>query len=102
MKNIAKWLEIIELRTGTSNMENLEKVLQKIAEALKNGSDPRKIKIYRSYSVHGDFSIHLVHKSTEPDKRGSQLGLHLATSLKKFGMLNHQIWHEMKSNQKKS
>ncbi len=101
MKNIPKWLEIIELRTGTNNTENLEKVLQKIVEALKNESDPRKIKIYRSYSVHSDFSIHLAHKLTKPDKRGSQLGLHLAASLKKFGLLNHQIWHEMKSNHKK-
>jgi len=96
MKNITKWLEIIELRTGTKNTEKLERVLQTLVEAVKEGPDRGKIKIYRSYSIHSDYSIHLLHKSTKPDVEGSQLGLHLAASLKEFGLLNHQVWNEMK------
>lgn len=101
MKNTAKWLEIIELRTGTSNTEKLERVLQSLVESFNEGDDKGKIKIYRRYTIHSDYSIHLLHKSNKPDTPGSPLGHHLAASLKQFGLLNHQVWHEMKfhSNQ---
>ncbi len=98
MKNTVKWLEIIELRTGTNNTEKLERALQTLIETFKNGPDQGKIKIYQSYSIHSDYSIHLLHKSVEPDSTGSPLGLHLAASLKEFGLSNHQVWHEMKFN----
>lgn len=96
MKNTLKWLEIIELRTGTNNTERLEGILQSLVEAFREGNDQGKIKIYKSHAIHSDYCIHLIHKSTEPDTNGSPLGLNLVASLKQFGLLNHQIWHEMK------
>ena len=95
MKNNNKWLEIIELRTGSNNMERLEGILQSLVEAFKEGNDQGKIKIYQRHAIHSDYCIHLVHRSTKPNTNGSKLGLHLAASLKQFGLLNHQIWHEM-------
>jgi hypothetical protein len=100
MKNTTKWLEIIEIRTGSNNSEKLERALESLIESFSDGQNQGKIRIYRCYAVHSDFSIHLLHKSKKPDTSGSELGHHLAASLKEFGLLNHQVWHEMKYNLK--
>jgi len=96
MKNTTKWLEIIELRTGNNNTERLESILHTLVKSFDEGKNQGKIKIYRGNAIHSDYSIHLLHKSNMPDTTGSPLGLHLTTSLKQFGLLNHQVWHEMK------
>jgi hypothetical protein len=76
----------------------LERVLQTLVESFKDGHNQGKIKIYRCYTVNSDYSIHLLHKSNKPETTGSELGHHLAASLKEFGLLNHQVWHDMKFN----
>ena len=96
MQHNMKWLEIIELRAGSNNMERLEGILQSLVESFNDGNHQGKIKIYQRHTIHSDYCIHLIHRSKEPDTTGSPLGLHLAASLKQFGLLNHEIWHEMK------
>ena len=98
MKKNIIWLEIIEIRTGSDNSEKLERVLQTLVKSFRKGNDQGKIKIYRRYAVHSDYSIHLLHKSNKPETTGSELGHHLAASLKEFGLLNHQVWLDMKFN----
>ena len=91
-------IEVLELRTGANNSDYLEEVLQNTVKSIQESLKKEKIKIYRSFSVHGDYSIHLVHKTSKPDRMGSQLGIHLALSLKQFGLINHQVWKEFKTN----
>lgn len=100
MKNTTKWLEIIEIRTGSNNSEKLERVLKTLVESFRDGQHQGKIKIYRRFAVQSDYSIHLLHKSNQQVTTGSELGHHLAASFKEFGLLNHQVWHEMKYNLK--
>jgi hypothetical protein len=100
MKNPARWLEIIEIRTGGNDSEKLERVLETLVESFNDSNDQGKIKIYRRYAIHSDYSIHLLHKSNKPGTTGSELGQHLVASLKEFGLLNHQVWHDMKYNLK--
>lgn len=52
----------------------------------------KEIKIYRHATVDSDLSIHLYWESDEVEKHGSTLGLHLVSSLKEFGRINHSIW----------
>ena len=100
MKNTTKWLEIIEIRTGINNPEKLERVLETLVESFRDGQNQGKIRIYRGYAVRSDYSIHLLHKSNKQGTTGSELGHHLVASLKEFGLLNHQVWHDIKFNVK--
>lgn len=89
-----KWLEIIELRSADSNRAVLESQLQNLINKVNKESKHKSIKVYSHTTVETDFSIHLLHDSKEADIGGSPLGLHLASALKKFGLVNHSVWVE--------
>jgi len=89
-----KWLEIIELRSVESNRELLESQLQKLINEVDKETKKQAIKVYSHTTVETDFRIHLLHDSKEADISGSPLGLHLASALKKFGLVNHSVWVE--------
>ena len=90
-----KWLEIIELRTVDCNRELLESQLQKLINELNKEAKLQAAKVYNRILLNTDFSIHLVHESQEIESNGSTLGLHLISSLKQFGLINHSVWAEM-------
>ncbi len=83
-----KWLEIIELRSVDSNRELLESKLQNLINEVNQEARQQKIKLYSHKSVETDFSIHLFHDSTNIDNSGSELGLHLTSALKEFGLVS--------------
>ncbi len=92
-----KCLEIVELRAAGNRRELLASQLQKIISLLEKGSSGQKIKIYTRVLVDSDFSIMLYHDTMETGTEGSRLGLHLASTLKVFGLVNHSIWNELDS-----
>jgi hypothetical protein len=89
-----KWLEIIELRSVGSNKQLLEDELKSLIKELNKDGIQGLIKVYAHNSVDSDFSIHLLHDSAEADINGSTLGLQLISTLKDFGLLNHNVWVE--------
>ena len=89
-----KWLEIIELRSIDSNRESLESQLKKLINEVDKEIKKQTIKTYNRVMIDTDFSIHLLHESKKVDKGGSSLGLHLASALKEFGLVNHSVWIE--------
>ncbi len=89
-----KWLEIIELRSVGSNRELLKRQLKALIDEAHKKAEQQAIKVYNHVAIDTDFSIHLLHDSKEADIGGSPLGLHLASALKKFGLVNHSVWVE--------
>ena len=94
-----KWLEIIELRSTTSNRLLLESQLHGIVNNLDKETQKHKITAYSHVMIDNDFSIHLTHDSKNIEKNGSSLGLHLASLLKEYGMVNHSVWIELKKEE---
>ena len=92
-----KYLEIIELRAAGNIRDLLESQLQSIILELEDKSAKQTIKIYSHEMLDTDFSILLFHDSMKAEKGGSRLGLHLASALKIFGLVNHSIWNEIDS-----
>ena len=89
-----KWLEIIELRSASTNLKLLEPELKSLIEELNKEPGQYALKVYSRVTVDSDFSIHLLHNSHEVDINGSPLGLHLVSILKEFGLINHSVWKE--------
>jgi hypothetical protein len=52
--------------------------------------------------VNTDFSIHLFHETAKVKDWGSELGQHIASALKEYGLVNHQIWIETHSKSNES
>ena len=86
-----KWLEIIEIRSASADPETLQSILKDLVKSEKN----QKIRSYCRLNINSDFSIHLHHDSETILTGGSPLGLQLASSLKEFGLVNHNIWIEI-------
>ena len=92
-----KWLEIIELRTANRITKELKRSFDELISGVKQEQDSPKISVFSSFSVDGDFSVHLTHNLEEPNAGGSVLGIRIADALRAFGMVNHQIWCGIKN-----
>lgn len=88
------WVEIIETRSIGNGQELFKQDLIESMINMDQEKGLKKIKIYRHATVDTDLSIHLYWESEKVEKRGSTLGLHLSSSLKEFGRVNHSIWIE--------
>ena len=97
-----KWLEVIELRTVTINREFVESKLLTLTNELEKAAKLHTIKSYRRVMVNTDFGIHLFHETAKVKDWGSELGQHIASALKEYGLVNHQIWIETHSKSNES
>ena len=71
-----------------------EQLRRLLADIEREISRSQGISSYRRIPVGTDFSIHLVHDTTEIETCGSGLGLRIVEALKELGMVNHTIWQE--------
>ena len=93
-----KWLEIIELRTGSGDRLALERYLKRLRHDLERDPNHPDFRIYGNSEVDSDLSIHLLHSAKNPDPKQSPLGYHIASMLRTFGLVSHTTWLERKSN----
>jgi len=97
-----KWLEIIEIRSASTNRELLESHLHRLMNEINRRAKKQTIKVYSQATIDTDFSIHLFHDSKTVEKNGSQLYFHLVSTLKEFGLINQSIWMEMTVKESKN
>ena len=93
-KKTMKWIEIIELRYSGKDCELLKSQLRKLTIDIEKNTKEISIRIFRRPSLDTDFSIHLFHDSEKVDDFGSTIGLHIASNLKEYGLVNHEVWIE--------
>jgi hypothetical protein len=91
-----KWIEILELRCAGRNQDTLKSEMKQLLEDVQTEGAEQRVQTFSHFTISTDFSIHLFHDTkTVPPSGGSPLGLHLASSLKRYGLVNHSIWFEM-------
>lgn len=91
-----KWLEIIEIRTAGLLKEELQCALSDLIEEMSQEPEYPVIRVYKSYTVGNDYSIHLAHAKDRPNAAGSAMGVHVADSLKNYGFVHHHVWSELR------
>lgn len=89
-----KWLEIIELRSAGVDKATVEVLMETLLHECAERMERKGIRSYRRVTVDSDFSIHLFHETEQIEMYGSELGLHLVSALRDFGMINHSVWQE--------
>lgn len=87
-----KWMEIIAVRSIASNMNVLKVLLQELMKDVNKTNKSQIIKIYDHVTVDSDFNIHLYHDSEKPEPNGSSPGRYLTSSLKKYGLVDRNVW----------
>ena len=84
-----RYVEIIEVRAQGRHRLTLESHLNLL---LKDDHYKHEVSIFYNRHFKDDISLHLVNESKEIGQNGSALGMHLASALKNFGIVNHTIW----------
>ncbi len=96
-----KWLEVIELRSAGSNSDLVLKELTLLTDSMNRENNGPAVTLHVHASVKTDFRIHLLHETDKVANTGSDPGLKIASSLKAFGLVNHNVWIETISKNNK-
>ena len=87
-----KWIEVIQVRSTGCDKNLLKTELLKLANEKDKNTMEEVIMVYGRVLVDTDYTIQIIHKAENVEKNGSALGLHLASALKAFGLVNHSLW----------
>ena len=86
-------LEIIHLRTAGKASATLAR---QIREAIgSEGDGTRFVTIYRRSGLDTDVAVHIACHGTGGKTGLSALGLHLASALSTYGLVEHTLWEEL-------
>jgi hypothetical protein len=89
-----KWLEIIKIRISANDHKLLKSHFKQLVKEV-NKEKEQKLILYRQLDLNTDVSIHIFRDSIKAEKSGSDLGIRIASALKEFGLVNHNVWIEM-------
>ena len=86
-------LEIIHLRTAGESSASLAR---QIREAIGSEVDGRGVvTIYRRRGLDTDVAVHINRHGKGETESPSALGLHLASALSAYGLVEHTLWEEL-------
>jgi len=86
-------LEIIHLRTAGKSSEFLAR---QIREAIGSEADGTGVvTIYRRNGLDTDVAIHIASHGSGEEAGPGALGLHLASALSAYGLVEHTLWEEL-------
>ena len=86
-----KILEIVHLRMVGDRLETL---VQDIRQACIGWGDRAQVGIYRHRRLGSDLVIHLHRNEPDGEPEPSDLGTHLASVLRIYGIVDHSVWSE--------
>lgn len=90
-----KLLETIELRTASNNKDRAEKYLKNWIEQINQSQNNALIShAYSHINIDTDISVHLVYETQDEDENHILVGKLLASALKEYGLVNHNVWIE--------
>lgn len=90
-------METIKVQSATGKEQTTEHELTVLAREVQKNPDPqglREAAVSSHATVPGCFALRLSWDTDDPQSRGSLLGIHLAQSLKAFGLVDHSVWIE--------
>ena len=89
------WMEFIKVQTSQSNVYAMLKSFVAECRKCKGLLDAKVF----SHTMVDDCSLCLLWKTKGYDPQGSSVGMHLANTLKKFGLVDHSVWVEKDENE---
>ena len=84
------WMEFIKVQTARSNVAAMLKAFVLECKQYKGLLDAKVF----VHTVVEDCSLCLLWKTDKAEPLGSNLGLHMSNTLKKYGLVDHSVWVE--------
>ena len=87
-----KIIEIIHVRLFAGVPKNLS---EKIRESIDSEITAEDFTIFQRDNLKGDLAVHIHRNKDNIQSWQSQFGIHLASSLREFGLVEHTVWKEL-------
>jgi len=91
------WMEFIKVQTARSNVAAK---LQNFVKECKKSHGLLDVKVF-THAMVDDCSLCLLWKTKRFEPQGSSIGLHLSSTLKKYGLVDHSVWVEKDKKEEK-
>jgi hypothetical protein len=90
-------MEFIKVQTAQSNVAAM---LRKFVGECKRSKGLLDVKVF-THSMVEDCSLCLLWKTKKFEPLGSNVGMHLTNTLKKYGLVDHSVWVEKDEKEEK-
>ena len=87
-----EWIEIIRLRTQPDVEASVIRWLKDMIGSMNGTPGLDEAKIYTHSAIPGDISLHIVWNTVQELFNESEVGLMIADTLRKYGILDHTVW----------
>ncbi|MBP1747715.1 MAG: hypothetical protein H6Q52_254 [Deltaproteobacteria bacterium] len=88
-----EWIEIIRLRTQPDVEPSVIQWLKDMIRSMNGTPGLDEAKIYTHSAIPGDISLHIMWNTVQGLFKESEIGLMIADTLQKYGILDHTVWH---------
>jgi hypothetical protein len=90
-----KIIEIIHVRLSANMPQSLSK---KIRRSIGDEVSSEVFTIFQRDNLESDLAVHIHRNENNTQCGPSLIGIHLASSLKEFGLVEHTVWKELLSS----
>ncbi len=87
-----KWIEIIRLRTQPDVEPSVIQWLKDMIRSMNGTPGLYEARIYTHSAIPGDISLHILWDTVQDLFKESEIGLMIADTLQKYGILDHTVW----------
>ena len=90
-------IEIISIRCTSHKHDEVKDAL---TEFLETATGPRpRVRLFGSVAAPTDLSVHIDTTGTQKTEGESPIGIHMANMLRRFGLVNHDVWTEIEMHE---
>lgn len=87
-----EWVEIIRLRTQPDVEPSVIQWLKDMIRGIHGTPGLDAARIYTHSAIPGDISLHIMWNTVQDIFKESEIGLMIADTLQKYGILDHTVW----------
>jgi len=87
-----KIIELIRIRTGSSNSQKLLETLKQITAEAMLGAPEGTVKLFKEDSIVGDFAYFLFWDEESIEAEGTDLGIKITKALGSLGIVDYSSW----------
>ncbi len=87
-----EWVEIIRLRTQPDVEPSVIQWLKDTIRDIHGTPGFDQARIYTHSAIPGDISLHIMWSTVQDILKESEIGLMVAYTLQKYGILDHTVW----------
>jgi hypothetical protein len=89
-------IETLEIRLAQNLNKKLETEIEQVLDDVVKSGSVISMKLYKKNNLHSDYLIIIMYSINEPETKGIELGRRIKSALNEYGLVNHNVWNEVK------